>query len=328
MHFKKLCCAVAVSLGLAGITLTCAAADKGYVYAGVGKVETPWFSRHELGVMEGAKLNGGEGKYKAHVYATPQKQAEIIDSFVEEGANALLVVPNDAKSLETSFKKAKDKGVAVITHESPHQVNADFDVELLDNQKFGVLMMDEFAKFVGDKTGKYAIYVGSLTVPAHNIWADAAVERQKEKYPEFECIGRYPVSENREISGKTILSLMRKHPDLIGVICMGSEGAPGVAKILKEKGLKDKIVVIGVTTPNDAREYLEQGYIMEACLWDPAEAAKIQTLIARMVLDGKKDQLKKGFSIEGYGEPVYDGNTLIFDKPLLITKENVADFNF
>ncbi len=327
MRCKTLFCAMVLSLGLASVPMTYAA-EKSYVYAGVGKVETQWFARHEQGVMEGAKLNGGEGKYKSHVYATPQKQAEIIDSFVGDGVNALLVVPNDAKSLEASFKKAQSKGVAVITHESPHQVNADFDVELLDNQKFGTLMMDEFARFVGDKKGKYAIYVGSLTVPAHNIWADAAIERQKEKYTNYECVGRFPVSENRDISGRTILSLMRKHPDLIGVICMGSEGAPGVAQKLKEKGLKDKIVVMGVTTPNDAREYLEEGYIMEACLWDPAEAAKIQTLIAKMVLDGKKDQLKKGFSFEGYGEPVYDGNTLIFDKPLLITKENVANFNF
>lgn len=38
--------------------------------------------------------------------------------------------------------------------------------------------MDELAKNMGGKGG-YAIYVGSLTVPLHNNWADFAIKYQK-----------------------------------------------------------------------------------------------------------------------------------------------------
>ena len=33
--------------------------------------------------------------------------------------------------------------------------------------------------------GKYVVYVGSLTVPAHNAWADAAIAYLKKNYPDM-----------------------------------------------------------------------------------------------------------------------------------------------
>ena len=46
------------------------------------------------------------------------------------------------------------------------------------------------------------------------MWADAAVKRQKEMYPQLEFIDKLPIAENRGVSGKTALSLMKKHPDI------------------------------------------------------------------------------------------------------------------
>jgi len=31
--------------------------------------------------------------------------------------------------------------------------------------------------------GEYIVYVGSLTVPLHNLWADAAIAYKKSTYP-------------------------------------------------------------------------------------------------------------------------------------------------
>ncbi|MDY6323288.1 MAG: substrate-binding domain-containing protein [Succinivibrio sp.] len=324
-----LACAMALSMtaGTAISTAACAA-ESPYVYAGVGKDRTPWFIRHEEGVKQGAKENGGEGVYSAAPTADEAQQVRIIEDFIAKGVNALLVVPNNAKSLEPSFKKARDKGIAVVTQESPHQVNADFDVEMLDNTKFGELMMDEMVKYSKGKAGSYAIYVGSLTVPAHNHWADAAIARQKAKYPNLKFINKFPVSEDRNASRQTALDLLKTYPDLVGIICMGSEGAPGVAKALKEKKLRDKIVVLGVTTPNVGRKDIKDGYITEGLLWDPAQAARVQAYVAKTVLDGKASEIKDGFEVPGFGKPVIDGNTLIFDQPLQVTKENVDKLHF
>lgn len=190
------------------------------------------------------------------------------------------MVPNNAKSLEPAFARAREAGIAVITHESQGQVNADYDIEMFNNTTFGELMIDQLVKHTNGKAGSYAIYVGSLTVPAHNMWADAAIAKQKAKYPNLTFINKFPVSEDRNASRQTALELLTTYPDLVGIICMGSEGAPGVAQALREKGLKNKIAVLGVTTPNVARRALKDGYMTEAILWDPAQAARIQAYIA------------------------------------------------
>ena len=328
MKIKTLLSALAVGLTICSTAVISEASADELTFAGVGKVNSPWFVRHKQGVMLGAEENNVKGVYKAAPIASQKKQAEIVNDFIKDGVNALLVVPNDAQSLEKPFLAAKKNGITVITHESPKQVNADFDVELIENDKFGILLMDEFVKLSKGKKGSYAIYVGSLTVPAHNLWAKAAIQHQKEKYPQLELIEIFPISENRGVSGKTALSLIKKHPDLVGIITLGSEGAPGIGKALMHKNLKDKITVIGVATPNDTKEYVKDDYVQELILWDPAQAARVQTILAKMIADGRRDEIKSGFTLPEFGAPRFDGNTLIFDEPLIVTKDNIDNYDF
>ena len=124
------------------------------------------------------------------------------------------------------------------------------------------------------------------------------------------------------------LSLIKKHPDLVGIIALGSEGAPGIGKSLKHKKLKNAITVVGVATPDDTKEYLKEDYVQELILWDPAQAARVQTTLAKMIADGRRDEIKPGFALPEFGAPRFDGNTLIFDEPLIVTKDNVDNYDF
>ena len=73
---------------------------------------------------------------------------------------------------------------ATSSHESPDKQIAQWDVETIDSEKYAQANIDELAKDMGGKGG-YVIYVGSLTVPLHNNWADLAIKYQKEKYPDM-----------------------------------------------------------------------------------------------------------------------------------------------
>ncbi len=88
--------------------------------------------------------------------------------------------------------------------------------------KYAQANVDELAKDMGGKGG-YAIYVGSLTVPLHNAWADSAIKYQKEKYPDmFEVTSRLPVAESIDKSYATTLDLMKTYPQMKGIIGFGS----------------------------------------------------------------------------------------------------------
>ena len=110
----------------------------------------PWFNVVETGVDRAAKELSVNAYQTGPAQADPAAQVKIVEDLVAKGVDAIAVVPNDAKALEPVFQKAKEKGIVVITHESPDQVGTDFDFELIDNVKFGQHAWDQLVKYMGD----------------------------------------------------------------------------------------------------------------------------------------------------------------------------------
>ena len=176
------------------------------------------------------------------------QQVKIIEDLIARKVNAITIVPNDANVLEPVFKKARDAGIVVLTNESPGQPSANWDIEIIDNEKFAAEYVEHMAKRMGGKGG-YVIYVGSLTVPQHNLWADLLVKYQKEHYPDMhEVTRRMPVAESVDDSRRTTLDLMKTYPDLKAVVSFGSNGPIGAGRAVKEKRAKNKVAVWSTKT--------------------------------------------------------------------------------
>ncbi|PKH25760.1 autoinducer 2 ABC transporter substrate-binding protein [Enterobacterales bacterium CwR94] len=321
--------ALAILLGVSTLcTASYTLAAEQYSMVGIPKLRSAWFNDYETGLNKAGKDFDLKVYYQAPASADEAQQVRIIQDSISQGNNALLVVPNNASSVEPVFNQARKQNIVVITHESVNQPGADYNVEMIENEKFGNYMMDEFAKHAGGK-GEFAIFVGSLTVPAHNVWADAALKQMKAKYPEMKLIAeRFPVSEDRNLARQKTLELLSTYPDMKGVLAFGSQGAPGAAQALREKGLVGKLTVIGTTSPKESAAFLKDGSITESILWSPGEASYAMAYIAKMVLDGKRDQIKQGLEIPTLGVPEINGENIIFDKPLTVTKENFSKYDF
>jgi len=303
-------------------------AGKKYTMLSVPKLKADWFNRLEQGLIQAGKDFGITVSQQAPAAADEAQQVRLIEDGINQGNNALLVVPNNAKSIEPAFARAKGKKIVTITHESPDQVNADFDIEMIDNIAFGEKAMDLMVKGMGAESGEFVVFVGSLTVPAHNIWADAALAQAKKKYPGLkEVATRFPVSEDQNAARQATLDIITAHPKIKGFLCFGSQGAPGAAQGVREKGLIGKITVIGTTSPGQAAQYLKDGSFTTSILWDPAEAGYAMVYLAKLVLDGKKSTIGPSLDIPTLGKPLQvKGNTLVYDRPLILTKDNVDNF--
>jgi simple sugar transport system substrate-binding protein len=299
-----------------------------YVMVAIPKQKIPWFEPYAEGISRAAKDLGFKGYYQPPSTADEAEQVRITRDAVTQGANALLVVPNDAQSLVPVFSDARKKGIVVLTHESPDQPEADYDIEMINNSIYGEHYIEQLVKLIG-VSGEYAIYVGSLTVPAHNIWADSAEKYAKSKYPGLKLIAsRYPVAEDREKARQTTIDITKTYPNIKGFISFGSQGGPGAAQALKELGLTEKIAVVAIGTPNEARSFVKDGSWDTVILWDSGDASYAMAYIAKLILDGKKSEIKQGFSIPNLGTPQIEGINILFDKPLILTKNNVDDYHF
>ena len=300
----------------------------GYTMVGIPKLRSPWFNQFEKGLLDAGEAFDIYTYIQAPASADEAEQVRIIQDAINQGVDAVLVVPNNATSLEPVFARAQRDGILVLTHESPDQGNANFNVEMIDNVKFGETAMRLMAEAMGGK-GKFVIFVGSLTVPAHNIWADAALAYAAEHYPELELVGtRYPVSEDQNAARQTATEILTANPDVKGFLAFGSQGAPGAAQAVRDLGLKDSTVVLGTTSPNQARQYLEDGSMDYSVLWDPGEAAYVMIYLAKLTLDGRANEIYDGMTVPGVGEATIEGINVLFDKPLIITKDNAGDYDF
>lgn len=286
----------------------------------------PWFNVVETGVDKAAKELGVNAYQTGPAQADPAQQVKIVEDLVAKGVDAIAVVPNDAKALEPVFQKAKEKGIIIITHESPDQVGTDYDFELIDNVKFGQQAWEQLVSHMGD-SGEYAIFVGGLTVPLHNFWADTGIEYAKEKYPNLTLVTeRIPCGEDQELARQKTLELLLAYPNLKGIVGFGSLGPIGAAQALKEKGLEDQVAVVGTVIPSQAAPYLKDGSLKQGILWNPADAGYGMVWLAKYMLEGGK--VESGVEIPGIGKITLDGFVVKADAILDINKDNAESLGF
>lgn len=302
--------------------------DDEYTVAVVVKVTgIGYFNRLEEGVEKAGEELGINAYVTGPTEADSAEQVKIIEDLITQGVDALVVVPNDAEAVASVLDKARSKGITVISNESPAQEGADYDIEMVDNQKFAEATAEDFAQQIGGE-GQYAQFVGGLTQPLHNTWADYVEEYFAENYPDIELVtDRIPSGEDADESRTKTLELLKTYPDLKGIISFGSQGPLGAAEASIEKNLNGKFTIIGNLMPSEALKYLEDGTIYEGVLWDPADSGYAAVTVAAALLDGT-DVTASDFEIEGLGTPTLDGNTLSFDKTLRITTENAEELGF
>ncbi len=285
----------------------------------------PWFNAMEDGIKARAAEIGMDAEMIGPTSADPALQVRAIEDLIAKGVNVIGVVPNDEAALEPVLKKAMDAGIKVVAHEGPGLNNIDWNFELASANGFG----EAHAKLLAEKIGgpgKYAVYVGSLTVPLHNAWADAAIAWMAENHPEIELIGeRYGVAESVDDSRATALDLISANPDLKGFLAFGSQGPIGAGRAVEERRKGGEIHVLGPFSPGQGQKLLKSGIISGGYMWNPAEAGRVFVTIGKMLVDG--EEIKEGTTIEGLGAVTPDATTrnIITDNLLEINVDTVDD---
>ncbi|MCL5282905.1 MAG: autoinducer 2 ABC transporter substrate-binding protein, partial [Planctomycetes bacterium] len=244
-----------------------------YTIATIVKLDgIAWFERMRAGV----KKFGDETGNKCFLLGPPQAdaalQVQIIEDVIAQGVDAICVVPFSVEALEPVLRKARNQGIVVVSHEASNQVNADAIIEAFDNFAYGAHLMDHLARHMGEQ-GQYAVFVGSLTSKSHNEWIDGAIARQKEKYPKMELVTeRIEEYDNQNTAYEKTKELLKAYPELRGIQGSASTTAAGAGLAVEEKGLQNKVAVIGTGLVSQCRQYLASDSTKLISLWDPADA--------------------------------------------------------
>ena len=312
--------ALAGAVGISGLAF---AQDQKKMVTVVKIAGIPWFNAVENGIEKGAEDFNIDASMVGPANVDPAQQVKLLEDLIAQKVDIIGLVPLDVKVAEPVLKRAQAAGIPVITHEGPEQEGRTWNVELIDSVKFGEAQMQKLAEEMGEE-GEYVVYVGTLTTPLHNIWADAAIAYQEKNFPNMKLVtDRFPGADEIDTSYRTTLDVIKAYPNLKGILGFGSNGPIGAGNAVREKRLGQKIAVVGTVLPSQAKPLIMDGTIREGFLWNPTDAGYAMVAVAKLVLDGT--EIVDGIEIPGLGTAAVDvaNKQIKVEKIMQINKETV-----
>lgn len=309
---KKLVSILLVTLMVLGMA-SVAMAD-GLVVANLPKsVGGAWFNRMAVGIDAYGEETGNEAFQTGADKGDAALQVKEAENLIAQMVDVITIVPVSPEALEPVLTKAREAGIVVISHEAAGIQNVDWDVEAFDGAAYGAHLMDRMAAAMGEE-GDYIISVGSLTAASHMSWANGALARQIEAYPNMNCINADAFIEsnyNQKASQEKAAELMKTYPDLKGMFATSATDLPGYALAVEEAGKQNEIVVAGNGVPNANKDYLATGALDVLGCWDPADTGLVMCKVAEMVKAGTEITDGMDLGVAGYNAIKIDGNMLI-----------------
>lgn len=293
-----------------------------------------WFKRMQVGVDEFGNEKNVNVIQKGPANADAASQVQLVEDMINQGVDALCVVPIDPGALESVLQTAMEKGIVVISHEASDLKNTLYDVEAFTAEDFGNTMMQELAKAMGEE-GEYAQMVAYTTSTTHMEYSNAEYEYQKANYPNMslmnDTVPSAESSEKVDTAYEKAKELLKANPNLAGFTGAASVDILGEAQAVEELGLTTQVSIVGVGTPNATREYVKNGTISAVCLWDPATAGYAMCNLAYKVLAG--EEIAEGMSLEQEGYEsvtIQEGENrcVLGNAPLILTTDNIDDYDF
>lgn len=302
--------------------------------ATVSKVEgISWFEAMSKGVDEFNADNSDvvEAWQTGPDTGDPAKQVQIVEDLIAQGVDAIVVIPNDPQSIAPVLKKARDKGIVVVTHEAPALTTTesiDYDVEAFDNAEFGELMFENLATEMGGK-GTFVGEVGSLTSETHMAWYNAGIAYLEANYPDIKPVSDQPYEDDNDDAKarSNALEILKAYPDLGGFVGTSVSAGANFAAVLKEKN-NTAVAMSILSHPSVAGPYLEEGWVRSAQAWNPAAAGYAANAVALKVLQGKSIESGADLSQEGYDSVVVDGKLVTGSAILPLKKGTFEPGNY
>jgi len=289
-----------------------------------------WFERMYVGIQQWSEDNGIDVIYKGPSEVDSAAQVQIVSDLIAQQVDIICIVPLDPTACESILKKALDQGIIVISHEASSLQNNTYNLEAFKAADYGAFIMDNLAEMM-DEEGDYVTMVGTLTQVSHMDWADGGVARQKEAYPKMHLIDadkRVESQLDAEVAYQVAKELIKKYPNLKGIMGTSSFDAMGCARAIKELGKKGKVFAAGSGLPSENEALLKEGVLKKVALWDPYSAGYAMLTLALDVFEGKTIATGIDLGLEGYDNMTLEGKQLIGQGWISITAENVDSFGF
>lgn len=300
-----------------------------------------FFEAGGQGAVAAGKELGLDVQYLGAPEASAAKQVELINTYVGQGFDAIIVSSTTPDGLCQSLDKARAQGVVTLTWDS--DVNPEcrqFYISQGTPEQLGKLLVDmALEDNEASEATKVAFHYSSPTVTDQNQWAEVAksIIAKDTKWQVIDTI----FSENQtEQAVQQAEALINANPDLKIIIAPDANALPGTAQALENLGRED-ITLVGFSTPNAMKEYIKNGTLKRFALWDAQAQGALSVHIADYLLKGNKLNVGDTVNVPGFGDLEVQPNSvqgydyeaegngiIVMPERTVFTAENIDNFDF
>lgn len=263
-----------------------------------------------------------------------KEQISQIDYLISQNVDVIVIIAVDCEAISDAVKRAKNKGISVISYDRLiKNVATDLYISF-DNETVGRDM---------GKAMKHALPHGGKIFEINGSSADDNVIRVEKAFKqEISKAGidivysDYCKGWSAKAAGEYVEKALEKYPDVDGIMCGNDDLASEVARVLSENRLSGKVALIGQDADLLACQRIVEGTQKMTEFKKVEELAKTAAYFAVKIAKGekyykagdsgqKKDKDKKSSDYIAT-KKIDNGKSLIpyySLKPVMVTKNNL-----
>jgi rhamnose transport system substrate-binding protein len=296
------------------------------------QVNNPYFETSSEGAQRAVEALEGEYEFTGPSDASASSQVQYINTLSQRGTDVILLSANDPNALCSSLDQARSGGTYVVTFDSDVSTDCrDAFVSQVESDEVGRALIEMMAEQIGGE-GEIAILSASANATNQNAWIEVIQGEleNNEDYANIELVEVAYGDDQDEKSFSQTQGLLQAHENLKGIISPTTVGIAAAARYLQGSQYKGQVMLTGLGTPNDMREFVKDGTVTEFALWDPGAlgelAAYAGAAVASGIITGEEGET---FTAGELGEyTVGENGVIVLGPPTRFNADNIDDFDF
>lgn len=286
---------------------------------------------------EGGKQAASDDKatfqYVGSNTASATAQIQTLQNAVAQKPSAIVVSAIDENAVAPVLSQARAKGTKVVTFDADAAASSrDLFVNQMSYMKAAETMLDAALKNDPDG-GTIGFIAASPSAPNHRAQI-ADMEKlidTNPKYSKLKYVSAVQYAQDDEQkSFDAAVNLMQSVPNLKFIISPSAVSLPAAAQAVVAQKKTGQVFATGFSLPSSMKKYVADGSVKAFAMWDPKQLGYLATTVAYDLATGKiKGEQGEKINAGSLGTfTIGAGGEILFDKPLMFTKDNIAKYDF
>ena len=223
-------------------------------------LENPFFKAEADAAKAEAESLGYETSVASHD-DDPNKQSELIDAAISQGAKAIILDNAGADASIGPIQKATDAGIPVFLIDREINQTGIAKAQIVANNAQGAAAVAESFVAALPEGGKYIELTGKESDTNAGVRSEAFASVISQ-YPNLVSVAKETANWNQDEAFSKIETLLQRDPDIQGIVAGNDTMALGAVAAVQAAGLGDQITIVGFDGSPDAVQAIKDGKLL------------------------------------------------------------------